>query len=158
MAEKKHRFRNKKEEEAFDDFLRSHIDKILTCGDLSHFYMRKFSSQAHSKKDLAMWVSVDHKYLEFDLTYIEHYAACEWHRKNYSELVRTLCHEVTHILTLEPEHRLNIKGEKEYYFERLTEHTSRWLYENYKGYMKTFGIDIATGQSKELRALIKRND
>lgn len=152
MKTKRRVFKTLKAQTEFNQFLRNHLGHILNCGDLSHFYMRELRAARQQRDNYAMEIQVDHKYLEFTLTYDEHWAVTHWETENYEELLRTICHEATHIITLEPGNKLTIKGDHDYYFERMTEHVSRWLYYKYLHYAKAWGISEKTGiASKTLK-------
>lgn len=135
----------KGEQLEFNTFLRNHFVNVQRCGDLTHFVMREMRCAKNVRRDYAMTIKVDYTYMEYELTYDEQWAIQHYQAKNYEEMLRTICHEATHMLTLEPVSNLKIKGESDYYFERLTEQASRWLYAKYLYYMKENGIDVKTG-------------
>lgn len=145
----------KKEEELFDDFIRNHCTRIQQAAYLTHYEMSRFYSSEdlkHNGRETAMQIDVDHQYLAFDLGYGVEWAKHVWGKKDYDSIISTLCHEVTHIPTTEVEEKLHskaIKKDKEFYYEKLTEHTSRWLYESYLRYIEIQGIDIKTGLIKK---------
>lgn len=143
---KKLEWNSDKEKTAFLDFVETHVSKILQCGDISHFQL----SRMYSIKTGGMEVDIDYKYLEFELGYGKEWAIKLWRAKNYWFLIKYLCHEMAHIVVEEIDH--HIKADKKYkssqvrfYFERVTEHTSRWLCDSYSHYCNTFSIEIATG-------------
>lgn len=158
---KRNKFNSKKDRTEFNNFVWGHVGKILHCGNLGHFEMRTLQSvPGEVNKDgsqVAMHIEVNHKYMQFTLTYHDHYAARAWEEQDYEELLKTLCHEMAHILTTEPQERLKMTGQVSYHFERLTESVSRWLYELYRKYMNDFAIDIKTGRSESLNAFVKKN-
>lgn len=164
MGKKKPSTFNKKERREFNNFMWGHVQKILNCANLAHFEMRTLQSVAPVKRvdggEVAMHIEVNHKYMQFVLTYHDNYSSRVWKDGDYEELVKTLCHEITHIATTEAVDQLKLNYNSKavsYYFERLTEFTSRWLYDNYKRYMKDFNIDIKTGRSESLNAFVKKN-
>lgn len=157
---KRNKFNSRKDRDEFNSFVWAHVGKILSCGNLGHFEMRTLQSvpgEVSEGGQVAMHIEVDHKYMFFTLTYHDHYAAKAWEEKDYEELLKTLCHEMAHILTTEPMENLKMTGKVSYHFERLTESVSRWLYTIYRDYMEDFAVDIKTGKSDALRAFVKNN-
>lgn len=149
------KFKSKKIQGHFEDFLENHLSHILECAQLAHFTVRarrRFSAEEGDEKFAAMTVEVDHKYIQLIISYESGYAANHWEDKDYKELIQTICHEVAHLVTTEAEAKLvfiSNSKEKSYYFERMTEHTSRWLYGYYNHFwMKSRKIKIETGVSK----------
>lgn len=145
----------KKETEQLDDFIVKHIRNIRWCGCLSSFELRTLyaiENPKNKKKTTSMEIAVDHTYLEFDLGYNEKEILEFWRDKRYIKILQILCHELTHIVTSEADEMLKIKSttkEREFYFERVTEHTSRWLYRIYEIFIENRKVDIKTGLIKK---------
>ena len=154
MTSKKPTKKTKTEEDKLADFLVTHTRNILWCGNLSKFDLRKLYEIGKSKAKKRMpnmEIAVDHTYLEFDLGYDKELMTSHWKDKKYSVILQILCHELTHILTTEADIMLKFKSstkDRDYYFERLTEHTSRWLFRIYEDFMENRKIDIKTGLIK----------
>lgn len=145
----KDKFHSKKERCAFEQFVHNHIEHILRCGNLSHYYLRSLDDQEPS--ELGMSIVNDPKYLDFTLHYNQHYAASEWHRGGHDELIATLCHEVTHIVAGEIDISPKVRKMADIIdplFERFVEHTSRWLLRCYYIYMLENKIELRTGLKK----------
>lgn len=149
------KFKSKKIQVQFESFLENHLAHVLDCAQLAHFMVRarkRFCADESETAPAAMTIEVDHKYLQLVISYESNYAARMWEEKDHEELIRTICHEVAHLVTTEAESKLvfiSNSKEKSYYFERMTEHTSRWLYGYYDRYwMKSRKIKIETGVSK----------
>lgn len=134
----------------FDRFVRNHIGHILACASLTHYYMRTLEPKKMSE---GFTITPSPTYLEFGLNYSEDYVSTELHKGEYDDLLRTLCHEVTHIISAEIEVIPKMRKMSDVFdpmFERFTEHASRWLYELYtKVYMPEHGIEPNTGIAKK---------
>ncbi len=145
---------NIKEKKELNDFIIEHSSNIRQCAYLTNYTLVNLSCEknlSHKGRETAMQIDVDHKYLSFNLCYGIEWAESSWKSKNYKEIIITLCHEIAHIVTTESEERLNIKSsnsEIEYYYERLTELTSRWLYNSYCTFIDRHKINLKTGKSK----------
>lgn len=145
----------KTEIESLDDFITMHLRNILWCGNLSNFELRilyAIEKPKTKKKITSMEIEVDHTYLEFDLGYNEEQILRYWQGKRYTKIIKILCHELTHIITNEADDMLKFKSNRkeiEYYFERMTEHTSRWLFRIYEDFMENRKVDIKTGLIKK---------
>lgn len=136
-------------QDAFEELVKNHVAHILCCGNLSHYYLRTLDSH---KMSSSFTIIPDAQYLEFRLKYSINYAKDEIESGDYDDLIRTLCHEVTHIPIGEIDIIPKLRKMNEVIdplFERMTEHTSRWLYCLYLQYMKKNGIDIKTGVAKK---------
>lgn len=147
MKKPTYQWKNDKEKSAFLDFVFNHVENILKCANLSHFEMREIASQ----KANGMYIATEYDYLQFKLGYGTEWAAKHWQAGQVHFLVSFLCHEIAHIVIEEIEYHIEAKKgqEERMWYERATEHTSRWLYRLYTGYyVKENGINMATGKSK----------
>lgn len=121
---------NKGEREAFEDFVRGHVDGVLQCANLSHFQI----SDLKQKRGDGMEIETEYDYLEFTLGYGTQWAITHWRAENYDHLISFICHELTHIVVQEIQYHVTMKEnpDNRIWFERVTEHTSRWLYRLYQ--------------------------
>lgn len=146
----KEKFATQDEKARFESFAKNHISHILKCGDLNHYWLRDFRAGRMSH---AMEVKPDVVYLDVEIIYDEDYAVTQFRNKDWDELLRTLCHEISHILAAEIEILPTLKKMSKVLdpiYERFTEHASRWLYRLYTTqYMPEHGIEIATGIAKK---------
>lgn len=146
----KGKFATQEERRKFESFARNHINHILKAGNLSHYWLRCL--EGRNMKN-GMEVRPDPMYLSLEVDYDEEYASEQFREKNWEELLRTFCHEVTHIITAEIEVHPQIKKLSKILdpiYERFTEHASRWLYQVYTTtYMPEHGIEISTGVAKK---------
>lgn len=158
MSKKVKTFKSKKAQEEFFSFVDNHLENIRSCADLSHFACNKKTLYEEKYTSWAMSISSDYRYLDFDLNINSEYASEKWENKKYRQLISTLCHELAHIVTEEINSCIDKKKTSHrYYMERITEHTSRWLFQLYLKYMKEWGIDESTGQAKKLEKFLKAN-
>lgn len=154
MNKKKEYKFTQKQEEKFEEFILSHLWWIQSAGDMTHFRMSTLSvhdEPKHRGGDIIMEIEPRYDYLDFTLGYGRKKCAQYWINKNHRTLIQTLCHEVAHIITGEASDMLEYKSKTkdiEFYFERVTEHTSRWLYHVYQDYMTEHSIDLKTGKIK----------
>lgn len=147
MAEKK--FKTDKHKKAFESFVFNHSKNILRAGNISQYQVSCLRWLAEPSEN-AMEVILDHKYFTIELQVNRTWAVGHWYKKEYLDLIRTLCHEMAHVVSDEADDRLvfvSNSKERSFYFERITETTGRWLYNYYLRYMddkpKT---NIATGK------------
>lgn len=149
--EKKPLFKSELARKQFLGWADNHAQMLIAAAGLSMFKLHKISWISLPSKS-AMEIEVDHKYLYFNLDINEAWAAERWRKKEYEELLLVLTHEIAHVATTEPQDNLIYKScskDKSFYFERLTEITSRWLYQYYrKHYMDYFNITLETGETK----------
>lgn len=146
---KKRVFKNDKHKQAFTDWVFNHSRNILKAGNISNYQVVGLSWLGEPTSS-AMEVVIDHKYFTIDLRVNRTWAVLKWEKKYYHDLLQTLCHEMAHVVTDEADHKLvfiSNSKERSFYFERMTETTSRWLYSYYLRYMKDKPItNIATGK------------
>ena len=146
MTKKKSQKKNKKL--TLRQFITNHCFNIRNCGYLSNF---KFDTLSTINKGADMQITVDHTYLCFHLEYNKPKMTKAYKDGDYEYIVQTLCHEMAHLVTTEFRDNLNIESKPKtvtYYLERVTELTSRWLYNSYKRYMDERKINIKTGKCK----------
>ena len=143
---KKHKFKSIKDRDSYLDWLEMHAKWLLSCAHLTNYALVRIKSFDGSSEN-AMEIDVDHKYLNFCLKYNPEWAAEYWYKKDYEELLSVLAHEIAHIITCEADDKLvfiSSGKERSYYFERVTEVTSRWLYHLYReSFMEKYDIKLA---------------
>lgn len=142
---KQYKFKSAKERDAFLDWLETHAKYLTSAARLTNYALVRLRSLKLPTKN-AMEIEVDHKYLTFILDYNPQWAAEYWQKKDYEELLSIVAHEIAHLATSEADDKLyfiSSSKERSFYFERLTEMTSRWLYRYYvDGYMKAHSIKL----------------
>ena len=147
----------KKEEKKMFDFLYLHASSIQQCLRLTH-YIIHFNDEKCKVKNAAMTISVDHQYLEADIS-IKDNIKEHWKLKDHQVIINCLTHEICHILIdklyfcyEDVVEKHTKKGDKpktkkgKFYRERLTEHVSRWGVRLYMDFMKVNGINLKTGK------------
>ena len=143
---KKYKFKSNAERDAFLDWLERHAKNLTAAARMTNYSLVRIRSLKLPTKN-AMEVDVDHKYLNFTLDYNPAWAAEYWQKKEYEELLSVLAHEIAHVATSEADDKLiyiSSSKERSFYFERLTELTSRWLYRYYfDSYMEAYNIKLA---------------
>lgn len=161
--QKKHTFRSKKSEREFMSFIDQHVENILGCADLNHYYCKRKSLIVDGARDMGMSMVSDTDYNDFELAMDNAFCSLLWEQKNYRELIRFVCHEVAHIVVEEINQcveKFKTKGAEahRHYFEKATEHTSRWLFQLYlEWHVPLWHIDMSTGRSPKLEAFFKKN-
>lgn len=143
----------KQQREKLFDFIYKHIHNILNCGYMSHFVIEKIYAinSATKHDDYSMQITTEDDYLRATLGINLEYITPMWLKKDYDSLIDIICHEVTHIITGEGYRILEIQDKNDYYQERVTEHTSRWLQRLYRIYMDSWNIKLSTGGIVKLR-------
>lgn len=140
------------------DILNDHAWNIIHCLDLSHFEV-SVSDTYHNKKKqkeamdskASMEIFVDYKYLRGEIWYNKEVAKRNWRTKNKNQVIRSLIHEICHIIIDELyfEYLSKAKIKKEdianTYREQATEQISRWGWELYYEYMEKHNIKLETG-------------
>ena len=106
-------------------FLEHHCRLMLETYKLTHysvqFYYRKLDS------DTAMEIEVETEYLRAEISY-GYLVRCMWTQHRKVQILQTLAHELTHILT----EQLWTSRSSTKNHEYVTEHVGRLLYELYK--------------------------
>lgn len=147
-----HKFKSAVEKLAFEQFLENHAAHILQVAGLNNYILRHLQWYATLGKNVEMSVEVDLRYLDITINYSEDACAIDWNKPDYEDLLRVLCHEITHIITTEFIESVYIENDPkfvEHQEERLTEHVSRWLYAAYVAFMGDNDIDLKTGIPNE---------
>lgn len=147
---KPNKFVNAAERVIVQTFLTRHMELILQCGSLSHYFLESVNA-GEEMGETAMEVEIMVKYLGFNLNYNEEYVAELWHKKDYARLLRVMCHECAHLATIEFVHSVHIESKDStvsLHEERLTEHVSRWLLAAYTSFIEDNSIDLKSGKIK----------
>lgn len=142
-----------------EDILNNHAWHIIHCLNLSHFeivvsdtYFNKKKQKDAMDSSARMEIKVDYKYLRAEIWYNKKTAERDWKNKNKNGVIRSLIHEICHIvideLYFEYIDKTDLKEEDiaNTYREQATEQISRWGWELYYDYMKSSNIKIETGK------------
>ena len=140
------------------DILNNHAWHIIHCLNLTHFEVSvsdQYNDKNKQKKTIAnghqMEVFVDYKYLRAEIWYNKDIAKRNWNDKRKNETVRSLIHEICHIIIDELYFEyIDLKNTKKEdiantYREQATEQISRWGWDRYYDYMKENNIKLETG-------------
>ena len=140
------------------DILNNHAWHIIHCLNLSHFEVSvsdQYNDKNKQKKTIAnghqMEVFVDYKYLRAEIWYNKDIVKRNWNDKRKSETIRSLIHEICHIIIDELYFEyIDLKTTKKEdtantYREQATEQISRWGWDRYYDYMKENNIKLETG-------------
>lgn len=140
------------------EILDHHAWHIIHCLNLTHFeisvsdryWNKKKQKEAMNTND-RMRIKVDYKYLRAEIWYNKKTAERDWKDKNKNGVIRSLIHEICHIvvdeLYFEYIDKTDIKEEDiaNTYREQAVEQISRWGWEMYYEYMKHNNIKTETG-------------
>ena len=96
-------------------YLYFHARRMLVAFNLSHYEVEFYYAKLDD--DTAMEIEVDDEYLRAEISYGK-LVHLQWQQHRYTDIKRTLCHEITHILVNK------LKGNN----EPIVEHLSRLLY------------------------------
>ena len=141
-----------------EDILNSHAWHIIHCLSLNHFevavsneYYDKQKQKKAMNSTSRMDIRVDYKYLRAEIWYNKETAKRDWKNKDKNGVVRSLIHEICHIiideLYFEYIEKTDIEKEDiaNIYREQSVEQISRWGWDLYYEYMKENNIKIETG-------------
>ena len=140
------------------DILNNHAWHIIHCLDLTHFEVTvsdEYIDKKKQKKTLSeghsMEIFVNYKYLTATIWYNKDIAKRNWNNTNKNQVVRSLIHEICHIIIDELYFEyVDLKTTKKEdiantYREQATEQISRWAWELYYDYMEKNNIKLETG-------------
>ena len=142
----------KKEIDELNKFLYNHTSHIQTVARIIDYRISisqgsNGDNNFKGSEQAIMTMDVDYEYLTASLKYNSELMIEDWRDKNYIIIIRSLCHEISHIITGESFDKLNIKyrGDGKYYQERLTERVGRMIEQIYYPFMELNKIKLNTG-------------
>lgn len=120
-----------------EKFVHSHVAGLCICMNLSHFNIKLNFCELEGAD---MEIEIDYRYLDANINIDTEIAVKMWRRGEHDQIVASLAHELSHIITFEMADPYSWKGgevkkaskEKEHYEERVTETVSRLALRLYK--------------------------